>query len=164
MRGLAGRRAAVLAAFVGLVLLAAVPAVAACRADAVDLRGTWGEARFAVELADTPQAQARGLMHRESLGAMSGMLFVFEPPRHVSFWMKNTLLPLDMVFADERGVVTGVHENAIPGDLTTIPGPGPVLLVLEINGGTARRFGIGPGDRMRHPAIPQAGAAWPCEP
>ncbi len=158
------RRRSVLAGLLAIGLLNATPAAAACRADTLDLRGAWGEARFAVELADTPEAQARGLMHRDSLDAMAGMLFVFEPPRPVSFWMKNTLIPLDMIFADSRGVVAGVHENAIPGDLTPISGPGPVLLVLELNGGTARRLGIGPGDWMRHPAIPQAGAAWPCEP
>lgn len=159
------RRRSVLAGLLALGILAAVPAAAACRADTLDLRGDWGEARFAVELADTPESQARGLMHRDSLGAMAGMLFVFEPPRPVSFWMKNTLIPLDMIFADARGVVVHVHESAIPGDLTPISGgEQPVLLVLEVNGGTARRFGIGPGDRMRHPAIPQAGAAWRCEP
>jgi len=161
----AAQRRNVLAGLLALGLLATAPAAAACRTDVLDLRGAWGEARFAVELAETPEEQARGLMHRDSLGAMAGMLFVFDPPREVSFWMKNTLIPLDMIFADARGVITRIHESAIPGDLTPIPGGRqPVLLVLELNAGTARRFGIGPGDRMRHPAIPQAEAAWPCEP
>jgi uncharacterized protein len=77
--------------------------------------------------------------------------------------MKNTLIPLDMIFLDEAGRVTDVHENAVPGDLTPIPGPQDTLLVLEIKGGLAARLGLGKGAVLRHPALDPAEAAWPCE-
>jgi uncharacterized membrane protein (UPF0127 family) len=75
--------------------------------------------------------------------------------------MKNTLIPLDMIFADERGVVTSVHANAVPHDLTTIDGGEGVRFVLEINGGLAKRLGIVPGSEMRHPAIDVP--VWACD-
>ena len=135
---------------------------AACRDDLVTLKGDWGEARFVVEVADTPDSRAQGLMFRETLPTRSGMLFVYEQPQRVAFWMKNTLIPLDMVFVDETGRVQRVHHEAIPGDLTSIAGGSDILVVLEINGGLARRFGIGAGDVMQHPAIRQEVAIWPC--
>jgi len=140
----------------------ASPAAAACRADRVELRGPFGSAAFTVEVADDAAERARGLMFREKLPVSSGMLFVYERPQHVSFWMENTLIPLDMIFADASGRVTKVHENAVPRDRTPIPGEGDVLVVLEINGGLARAIGIAEGAELRHPAIPQETAAWPC--
>lgn len=160
MRGLrtAGRAAALL-----LLLAAPVAGAAACRPDVVELRGPFGQARFSVELADTPEARARGLMFRERLPSGAGMLFVFDRPGRAVFWMRNTLIPLDMIFADAAGRVTKVHAEAIPGDETPIDGGEGVLLVLEINGGLAARLGIGPGAEMRHPALDPATAAWPCD-
>lgn len=153
-------RAAVLAA----VLLTPGAALAAdCRPDQVELRGPFGSARFSVELADTPAARATGLMHRESLPASAGMLFVYESPGRAMFWMKNTLIPLDMLFADATGRVTHVHSRAVPHDETPIDGGTGVFAVLEINGGLAERMGIMPGAEMRHPAFAQEGAAWPCD-
>jgi len=155
-----------LAARLALALLLALwagPAAAACRDDAVELRGDWGTARIAVEVADTPRTQARGLMHRERLAAMAGMLFVYDRPQRVSFWMRNTLIPLDMIFADPAGRITRIHENAIPHDETPIPGGEGVQYVLEVNGGLARRLGLAEGDAMRHPRIDPARAAWPCD-
>jgi uncharacterized membrane protein (UPF0127 family) len=148
---------------VALMVVAAAPAVAACRDDTVDLRGPWGQARFTVELAITPEEQARGLMFRESMPRGAGMLFLYDRPSTVSFWMRNTLIPLDMIFVDAAGVVTRVHNEAVPLDETPIPGGDGVLAVLEINGGLARRFGIAPGTEMRHPRLPQDAAAWPCD-
>ena len=83
------------------------------------------------------------------------MLFVYEKPQHVSFWMENTLIPLDMVFLDAAGRVVRVHENAVPLDRTPIPSGEQVLAVLEINGGLARAIGIAPGAELRHAAMPQ---------
>ena len=77
--------------------------------------------------------------------------------------MKNTLIPLDIIFADMTGKVTRVHANAIPQDLTPIDGGEGVGFVLEINGGLAEKLGIGPGTEFRHPTIPQDNAAWPCD-
>ncbi|AVO39265.1 DUF192 domain-containing protein [Pukyongiella litopenaei] len=133
-----------------------------CRDDAVTLRGDWGELRFAVEIADTPRERSRGLMHRQELSRNAGMLFVYDTAGAVSFWMKNTLIPLDMIFAGPDGTVLRVHHDAIPGDLTSIDGGDGVLAVLEINGGLARRYGIGAGDQMRHPVFAAGPAAWPC--
>ncbi len=145
--------------------LALLPAVAqaACREDRIDLRGDWGSARFTVEVADTTAERALGLMNRESMPRGAGMLFVYDAPATVSFWMRNTLIPLDMIFADETGRVTRVHENARPLDETPIPGGDDVQYVLEINGGLSADLGIAPGTEMRHPAIPDAVAAWPCD-
>ena len=126
-----------------------VAAEAPCREDVVYLRGDWGNAR-------------QGLMFVEEMPTMSGMLFVYDREQTVSFWMKNTLIPLDMIFADGDGVVQRVHENAIPGDLTSIPGGRDIQFVLEINGGMADRLGIDEGTEMRHPAITADTAVWAC--
>ena len=142
--------------------LLAGAALAECRADIADLRGPWGQARFTVEIADTPETQARGLMHRESLPRAAGMLFLYDGPRRVAFWMRNTLIPLDMIFMDATGTVTRVHHEAVPLDETPIDGGPDVLAVLEINGGLARRLGIDVGTQMRHPRLPE-GAAWACD-
>ncbi|WP_273523512.1 DUF192 domain-containing protein [Rhodosalinus sediminis] len=157
------RRSARTAAALAALALAPVAAVAepACRDDTVWLRGDWGEARFRVEVADTPEARAQGLMFVEEMPRSEGMLFVYERPQRVSFWMKNTLIPLDMIFADRAGVVRRVHAEAVPGDTTPIPGGDGIFVVLEINGGLAERFGIAPGTELRHPSL-GAQAAWPC--
>jgi uncharacterized membrane protein (UPF0127 family) len=136
-------------------------ALAECRPDQVELRGPGGQARFTVEVADDDAERSRGLMFRESMAQSAGMLFIYESPRRAQFWMKNTLIPLDMIFADARGVVTRVHSNAVPKDLTTIDGGEGVRFVLEINGGLAKRLGIAPGSEMRHPAI--EAPVWACD-
>ncbi len=143
-------------------MMAASAANAVCSDDRVDLRGDWGTARFTVELADDPKERSLGLMHREHMSASAGMLFAYPVPQRAVFWMKNTLIPLDMIFMDAAGVVTRVHENAIPHDETGIDGGEAVKYVLEINGGLAGRLGIGEGSALRHPAIDQSEAAWPC--
>ena len=157
------RRSALTAAALAALALAPVAGAAepACRDDTVWLRGDWGEARFRVEVADTPEARAQGLMFVEEMPRSEGMLFVYERPQRVSFWMKNTLIPLDMIFADRAGVVRRVHAEAVPGDTTPIPGGDGIFVVLEINGGLAERFGIAPGTELRHPSL-GADAAWPC--
>ena len=137
-------------------------AAGACKADQVALRGDWGQALFHVEVADDEQERARGLMHRDSMPKFSGMLFLYPSPRRVGFWMKNTLIPLDMLFIDRTGTVENVHRMARPMDETPIFGGDDILAVLEINGGLAEELGIVPGTQIRHPALDQAVAAWPC--
>lgn len=105
---------------------------------------------FDVELALTPAAQARGLMYRDSLPENGGMLFVFNRPVIRSFWMKNTYIPLDMLFIDSDGRIVNIHHNAIPHDLTSISSEQPALAVLELAGGTAERLGISAGDVIYH--------------
>lgn len=145
-----------------LAALVAQPAIAACAEDRVSLRGDWGQARFRVELADDTAERAQGLMHRESLPRGAGMLFVYETPRRATFWMRNTLIPLDLIFVGPDGVVTRVHEDAQPLDESTIDGGPGVAAVLEINAGLAETFGIEPGTEMRHPSF-GPDAVWPCE-
>ena len=150
-------------AFFSCFLLAfALPVLAECRVDSVQLRGDWGEARFTVELADDARERQTGLMHRLDLPMSAGMLFVYHQTRVLSFWMKNTLIPLDMIFLDETGQVVKIHERAIPHDLTSISSEVPARYVLEINGGLARALGITEGSELRHPSVFQHLAAWPC--
>ncbi|TXB71341.1 DUF192 domain-containing protein [Paracoccus aurantiacus] len=121
-----------------------------------------------VEIADDPAERAQGLMARRSLAPESGMLFIYDSPQTVSFWMKNTLIPLDMVFMDDRGVIRHIHPNAVPLDLTSVPGAAPDdpsperLMVLEVAGGGAGRMGLQPGMAMAHPRLDQKRAAIPC--
>ncbi len=153
---------AVLAAALAAAGSGAAAAVQDCADDAVTLRGPWGQARFSVEVADDAAERAVGLMNRERMPRMSGMLFVYETPQRVAFWMKNTLIPLDMLFMDETGTVQRIHENARPLDTTAIPGGEAIQYVLEINGGMARLLGITPGSVLSHPAIDPKVAAAPC--
>ena len=108
---------------------------AACAPGAVDLRGDWGHARFNVEIADDNEERARGLMNRPKMAQSAGMLFVYDSPRSMSFWMRNTLIPLDMIFIDAQGVVQNIHHRAVPLDETPIHGGDNLLAALEINGG-----------------------------
>lgn len=151
--------AAVLAA--GLVASAAT---AECSPDKVNLRGAFGQAAFTVEIADDDAERALGLMHRPSMPRFSGMLFDFQEPGSRSFWMENTLIPLDMLFINEAGVVRHIHHRARPLDRTPISGgSADIRFVLEINGGMAERLRLQPGIEMQHPAVPAEQAAWPCD-
>lgn len=105
---------------------------------------------FKIELALTPQEQAHGLMNRTEMAKDAGMLFFFNDFKDRSFWMKNTLIPLDMIFIDEEGVIVKVHDSAIPNDLTSIKSGAPARAVLELNGGVAKTLGIKAGDQVHH--------------
>lgn len=161
--GSSGARIGLIAAFGLALFTTAALAQAVCAPGRVDLRWEGGRESFAVELADEPSERSQGLMFRDSMDPAAGMLFVYERPGRAQFWMKNTLIPLDMIFADSTGRVTRVHSNAVPGDLTPIDGGDGVVYVLEINGGLAAKLGIGPGAELRHPAVPADAAVWPCE-
>ena len=142
-------------------MLLAAMAQADCTADRLDIATQTATQSFSVEVADTPQEQQLGLMNRSHMASAAGMLFVFDAPKHAQFWMKNTLIPLDMIFADSAGVITHIHENALPRDETVIDGGLNVQFVFEINGGFARRLGILPGDHLRHPMIAGSGCSAP---
>lgn len=133
----------------------------ACRDTRVALKGDWGKAEFRVDVADDAAERSQGLMFVETMPRDKGMLFLYETPQHATFWMRNTLISLDMIFVGPDGVVQHVHENAIPKDETVIDGGRGIVAVLEINGGLAAQFGIAPGDVLRHPFF-GAEAAWPC--
>ncbi|MBO6901969.1 MAG: DUF192 domain-containing protein [Rhizobiaceae bacterium] len=111
-----------------------------------------GERNFSVEIADDNSERSRGLMFRQNLPEMRGMLFVFENTRRVAFWMKNTPLPLDLIFVGENGRVSTIGQGE-PFSETPISATGPVRFVLEVHQGTAAALGIAPGDRLRHPVI-----------
>lgn len=109
---------------------------------------------FRVEIADTPEKRTIGLMFRDAMPPDAGMLFVFDGEEaEQSFWMKNTFIPLDLIFIRGDGTIHHIHPNAIPHDLTGIPSRGPVQAVLEINGGRAAALNIRPGHKVRHPAF-----------
>ncbi len=109
--------------------------------------------RFEVELALSREQQAQGLMYRRSLAENAGMLFVYGKEWPVSMWMKNTLIPLDMLFIRRDGRIVRIAERTVPRSLETISSGQLVAAVLEVNGGTAARLGIRPGDRVLHPAF-----------
>lgn len=112
-----------------------------------------GDYAFNVEVVDTPEGRGQGLMFRTSLAPDAGMLFDFKESRPVSFWMQNTLIPLDMLFIRHDGTIANIHVNAKPLDPTSIPSDGPVEFVLEIAGGRSVELGIKAGDTVLHDRI-----------
>lgn len=113
-------------------------------APATNAAGASGS-RFSVEIAVSEAERERGLMHRTSLPKDHGMLFAFDHPQRVWFWMRNTEIPLDMLFIRANGVVETVHANAVPEDWTPISGGADIQYVLEIGGGVAKASGISAG-------------------
>ena len=105
---------------------------------------------FTVEVARTPEEQQRGLMFRESLAADRGMIFPYDPPQPVAFWMKNTLIPLDMIFIRADGTIANI-ETAVPLSLDSVPSAGNAAAVLEIAGGRSAELGIRAGDKVDWP-------------
>lgn len=110
-----------------------------------------GSTTWSIELADDDDARQTGLMNRKSMAAESGMLFRFERAEPIAMWMKNTFIPLDMVFMDDGGTITHIHYGAVPQSLDIISSRGPVRYVLEINAGEAKAYGLQTGQRMAHP-------------
>jgi uncharacterized protein len=143
-----------------LLLLAAASIVTAATTGAVAeidfpeaelvVESSTGSHRFTVELALTPEQQRRGLMFRRELADDRGMLFDFGTERPVTMWMRNTYIPLDMIFIRADGTIHHIAEDTTPLSDATIVSRGPVRAVLEVNAGTAERLGIAPGDRVRH--------------
>jgi uncharacterized membrane protein (UPF0127 family) len=115
-----------------------------------------GPHRFKVELAETPAQMTQGLMFRTSLAPDAGMLFDYRQPTAATMWMRNTLIPLDMLFVDAQGRIVNIYERAVPQSLDVIAAAEPVRAVIELNGGTAARLGIEPGDRVVHPIFGNA--------
>jgi uncharacterized membrane protein (UPF0127 family) len=148
------------------ILVLAFLALAGSRADAqlekfasssLTITTAKGDQPFTVELALTPAQQQLGLMYRRELAPDAGMLFVFPQPQPTAFWMKNTLIPLDMLFIAADGRIADIHERAVPLSEANIPARVPVKAVLELNGGTVARLGIKPGDIVHHATFGTAG-------
>ncbi|WP_348770620.1 DUF192 domain-containing protein [Azospirillum sp. TSO35-2] len=139
-----------------LLLVAAFPAAALETFQKSKLTietASGGKFRFDVELALTPAQQAQGLMFRQSMAADAGMLFIYDRVQPASFWMKNTLIPLDMIFIAADGRIVNIHERAVPESLDGVNSDGPVKAILELNGGMTARLGIHPGDRVVSPDL-----------
>ncbi len=140
--------------FLAAVLFLARPALAQLQTYATSqltIGSATGDHKFTVELATTPAQQEQGLMYRRSMAPDAGMLFDFGHPTTTTFWMKNTLIPLDMLFVGADGRIVNIHERAVPMSEAMIPAQGMVRAVIELNGGTAARLGIRPGDRVIYP-------------
>jgi uncharacterized membrane protein (UPF0127 family) len=143
-----------LAAILFYALVLAVPAAAQLETfptGEVTIDTAGGPHKFAVEIATTPAQLEQGLMFRRHLAADAGMLFDFGVPTRATMWMKNTLIPLDMLFVGADGRIVNIHARAVPGSLEAIAAAAPVRAVIELNGGTADRLGIRPGDRVVSP-------------
>jgi len=115
---------------------------------AVRIETAAGARHFEVELAETPEQRARGLMFRRRLAPDAGMLFLFPPGERPTMWMANTWLPLDMLFADAGGRIVHIVPNTVPRSRLTISSPHPARMVLELGSGAARRLGLATGDRL----------------
>ena len=139
-----------------LFALAAGTAAASDTQD-LDIVTSHGPQHFSVELATTPAERELGLMYRQSMAADAGMLFIYPDEQEVAFWMKNTLIPLDMLFIGADGRIRRIEERTIPLTETPISSVYPVKAVLEVNGGTVERLGIHQGDMVRNAALGTGG-------
>jgi uncharacterized protein len=119
--------------------------------DSLEIVTSTGRHAFQVEIADSEATREHGLMDRRYMAPNHGMLFEFDREEPVSFWMKNTYIPLDMVFIAPSGVVTHIAANAEPLSERVVPSGGPCIAVLELNGGVAASIGLKVGDKVRHP-------------
>ena len=133
----------------------AATATPSAKLDIVEILTSRGRVKFTVELAVTRAEQERGLMFRRSLAPNRGMLFPYNPPQRAAFWMKNTLIPLDILYIAPDGRVLSIARNAVPHDETPIPSGGVIRGVLEIPGGRAAQLGILPGDRVLNKIFPK---------
>ena len=133
------------------MLVAVPPLDAKMRRDILTLVTESGEHRIEIEVAETLQEKAVGLMFRRSVPPGTGMLFPYPSPQEVTMWMRNTYVPLDMIFIRADGVIHRIEERTEPFSERTIASQGPVTAVLEIAGGEASRLGLKPGDRVIHP-------------
>ncbi len=150
-RALGRRLAALLLGFI-LLSLGWVGA-AAQTLDKLEITTSTGVHVFSVEMAQTDAERERGLMYRRFMPPDRGMLFNFKREEPVMFWMKNTYIPLDMIFISRAGIVTSIAANAEPLSERLIPSGGPCYGVLEVNAGVAASIGLKPGDKVRHPTF-----------
>ncbi len=140
--------------WMALLFAVAIAFAGAARSDALEalqIVTATGAHDFQVEIAKDEASRARGLMDRRYMPADHGMLFEFEREAPEAFWMKDTYIPLDMIFISRSGIVTHIVANAEPLSERSIPSGPPCMAVLELNGGAAARIGLKVGDRVRHP-------------
>jgi uncharacterized protein len=135
------------------LILAAAPSIAleTFTSSELTIETAKGPQKFTIELALSDAQMEQGLMFRRNLAPDAGMLFDFKAPTNVAMWMKNTLIPLDMLFVDEHGQIVDIHERAVPLSLDTIATKAPARYAIELNGGTVARLAIKIGDRVTSP-------------
>jgi uncharacterized protein len=121
------------------------------------LKTATGDYNFTIEVATTDQERALGLMFRRSLPENGGMLFIYDPPQPATMWMKNTLIPLDMVFISAEGKVHRIESDTEPFSTAVIPSEGDVVGVLELNAGEADKIGLKRGDKVIYPGLGDKG-------
>jgi uncharacterized membrane protein (UPF0127 family) len=143
-----GLRAGALALGFFLLAGAGLGSANAAETQTLEIVSKNGVHPFTVELASNDEERARGLMYRKELPEGRGMLFDFQQEQEVSFWMQNTYIPLDMIFIRGDGRILRIAENTEPMSTRMVPSGGPVRAVLEVIGGTARKLGIAPGDKV----------------
>ncbi len=140
-----------------LTLWASISMIAGATCDAADesleIVTATGSHRFQIEVARTERERQLGLMNRRSMPQNHGMLFLFPAEQPISMWMKNTYIPLDMIFVSRKGSVTGVAQDAVPMSEAIIPSGPPAYAVIELNAGAARAMGLAVGDQVRHPSF-----------
>ncbi|MEP0070597.1 DUF192 domain-containing protein [Pyruvatibacter sp.] len=151
MRNLAAVLLAAALAVTGLAACAEPDPSHETAAASLTIETSTGVHGFKVELANTEERRRTGLMFREDLALDAGMLFDFESPRVITMWMRNTPLPLDMIFIDPNGRIVSVAENTVPYSEAIVSSRYPASAVFEVNAGTAKRIGIKVGDRVSHP-------------
>jgi uncharacterized membrane protein (UPF0127 family) len=134
-----------------LLLIALAPRTPAAELQPLEISSKTGVHAFMVEMAVTPDEQAKGLMHRKELPEGRGMLFQYSRDQEISMWMQNTYVSLDMIFIRADGRIHRIAENTQPLSTRIVSSGGPVRAVLEVVAGTARKLGIAPGDRVGHP-------------
>jgi uncharacterized protein len=134
-----------------LALFWIAPPPRAATTGTLEIASKTGVHSFSVEVVATDAEREKGLMYRRELPEGRGMLFDFQTEQPVAFWMKNTYIPLDMIFIRKDGRILRIAENTEPFSERLVPSGGPVLAVLEVIGGTARKLGLAPGDRVSYP-------------
>ena len=145
----------------GLSIALTAGQVLACSDNTIDLRTGAGVKTYTIEIADTTAERAQGLMFREEMARDHGMYFVYPTGRPVAFWMKNTPLPLDIIYINERGIICSIAANTTPFSEEALPSRCAAQTVLELNAGEAKAAGIRVGAPVRHSAV--ANPAWSCE-
>lgn len=137
-------------------------ALSSCERNKLSIISSGFNTIFDVEIASTPAKRAKGLMYREFLGTKSGMLFIYDEPGQLIFWMKNTPLSLDIIFFDKKGLIKSIYENAEPFSDKLIFGGNDLIGAIEINGGLTSKLGIAEGDSIQTSGLNNKTTLWPC--
>ena len=137
-------------------------ATASCENNKLTIFNAISKHEFYVEIADDPTKRANGLMFKKSLSDFDGMVFLYDKPSRLVFWMKNTLIPLDIIFFDERGIIKKIYVDATPLSQKKIFGGSDLIGALEINGNLTSKLGFSEGDSIQFNRLNSKNTVWPC--